>query len=114
MTKLTIRRGAIDTLQCFAAETIAQSLQELILEDFALTPSEVSHLSALRRLHTLEINWSFFSRLHDASLDTLTPPTPLLPSLTKLLHSWRSEDGKQHSRQWQGPSFEWIQQRRVR
>ena len=111
LQKLTVHGGDIETLQFFAAGSITQSLGELTLEDFELPPSGVSHLSALRRLHTLEINWSFFSRLHDASLDTLTPPTPLLPALTKLLHSWRDEDGKQHSREWQGASFEWMRQR---
>ena len=53
--KLTIRMGRLDTLQCFAAGPITQSLEELALEYLDLPSFEVSHLYGLRRLRTLHL-----------------------------------------------------------
>ena len=50
---LTICRGAIDSLACFAAGPITQSLEKLTLEELLLPPSEISHLCNLRHLRTL-------------------------------------------------------------
>ena len=112
--KLAMGRG-IDTLQCFASGPITQSLEELALELLDFPPSEVLHLYALRRLRTLRLDQCFSSPLTDAAIDSLTPPTSLLPSLTELRHAWvgsddyDGEDGGLVERH--GPSFEWMQQR---
>ena len=107
--KLWMRGSAVKTLRCFAEGPITESLEELTLECRDLPPSEFSHLYALRRLLILQLDESFTSRLDDASIDTLTPPTALLPSLTGLVyrHAWCPEGPvKRH-----GPSAEWMQQR---
>ena len=113
LRKLTVRRGVaeLQTLQCFAAGPITQSLEELSLRGFALPLTELAHLSGLRRLRTLHLAMGS-SRLPDATIDSLSPPTPLLPTLTELLHEGRDVIPHQWvCRKRQGPSFEWMQQR---
>ena len=101
--KLTIRGIGMDTLRCFSDGPITQSLEELVLADFALSPSEVSHLYALRRLRILDLSESFSTCLDDATVVGLNPPTPLLPALTTWIYG----------RTVTYASFEWMQQRRV-
>ena len=107
---LTIRGGGIKTLQCFVAGPITQSLEELTLESLALPPSELHHLYGLRRLRTLHLD-GYSTRLDDTTLDSLSPPTSLLPALTEMRENWLSAYGDRNSRVRQGPSFEWMQQR---
>ena len=104
LKKLTIRRGAIETLQCFASGPITHSLEELIIggQTLDLPPSELSHLYALRRLRTLQLQSCFSSRLEDAMLDRIFPPTPLFPALTELIHMWETAQGERESRERQG------------
>ena len=103
LKKLTISGVELESLQCFAAGPITQSLEHLTLREFNLPPSELCHLYALRRLRTL----SFLScQLSDATLDLLTPPSPRLPSLTALFYRHKQVDIKR-----QGSSFEWMLQR---
>ena len=113
LRKLTILRGTLETLQCFAVGPIAQALEELSIEGASLPLSELPHLYALRRLRTLALDCCFVSRLDDATLVDLTPPTAHFPSLVKLFHQWRTEDGRWDKIQRQGSSFEWMQQRRT-
>ena len=108
LKKLTIRRGEIDTLQCFATGPITESLEELTLEQINLPSSEVPHLYALRRLRTLHLNYCFSPRLDGATIDRLSPPTSLLPALTELWEHRAEGYVERH-----GPSFEGLQQRRV-
>ena len=109
LKKLTIRGGELDTLASFASGPITQSLEELTLDEQDFSPSEVSHLYALRRLRSVHLRCCFHPRLDDSLIDNLCPPTPLLPSLTNFGHAWRSDGGGNRKRQ--GPSFEWMQQR---
>ena len=109
--KLTIRQDTLETLRCFAEGPITQSLEELSLECLSLPPSEVSHLYALRRLRTLRLGGCFSARLADATVDSLIPPSPLLPVLTKLFYFWSPANGRWESVERRGPSFEWMQQR---
>ena len=111
LKKLTICRGDVRTLQCFAAGPIMQPLEELAIELLAVPPSELPHLYHLRRLHTLRLNNCFCPRLDDATIDQLFPPTALLPALTELFHSSRNANDEWNSQKRQGPSFEWMQSR---
>ena len=105
--KLSIdSRGRLETLRCFAAGPITQSLEDLTIRG-ELPPSELSHLSGLRRLRTLHLEHRFSSRLDDATIDSVSPPTPLLPALTKFFYQWCA--GEWDSQQRRGPSFEWMQ-----
>ena len=113
INKLTIRGRALDTLRCFAEGPITQSLEELTINGGTLQPGEVSHLYALRRLCTVVLNHCFSARLGDATIDGLSPPTPLLPSLTSLRHVWRTADHNWEDRKRRGPSFVWMQARRT-
>ena len=109
--KLTLCRGDIDTLRCFASGPITETLVDLTLDDIDLPLSELSHLYALRRLRTLDIRCP---RLDDGTLARLSPPSSLLPSLTQLIHQWRTANGEWgHQVQRKGPSYEWMQQRRT-
>ena len=110
LKRLTIRRGEIDTLRCFASGPITQTLEVLTLDSFNLPPSELSHLSGLRRLRCLHLNWCFFSLLDAAALARLIPPSSFLPALTRLSREWRHE-GNSYFDQRHGPSFERMQQR---
>ena len=84
LRKLSILRGTLETLQCFAVGPIAQSLEELSIEHVTLAQYEIPCLYALRCLRTLSC--CFTSPLDDSTLADLTPPTAFLPSLTKLSH----------------------------
>ena len=108
LKKLTIRGGELETLQCFAAGPITQSLDDLSIRWISLPPSELSRLYPLRRLRTLHLDGCFSARLSDAALDGVSPPTPLLPALTKLLYleNWTTTQVERR-----GASFEWMQQR---
>ena len=110
--KLTIRGGGIDSLACFAAGPITESLEELKLEYRALPPSELPHLYDLRRLRSLHLDGSFSSRLADAAIASFIPPTPILPALSKFGHSWDTDDGSD-SVERRGSSFEWMQARQA-
>ena len=107
--KLTFRGGNLGTLQCFAAGPITQSLQELTISSAKLPTSELPHLYSLRRLRTLNLDESFTSRLDDAAIGSLSPPSQLLPALTKLSYrkGWSAADYVER----QGPSYEWMQAR---
>ena len=104
--KLTVCGGAIETLRCFAEGPITQSLEELDIRDLALPPSEVAHLYALRRLRALRLDCCFSSRLDDDTVDSLSPPTRLLPSLTELFHRWKTPELQRVSVDRKGASFE--------
>ena len=106
-----LRGGTMETLQCFAAGPTTESLEELIIRNLELPPPEVSHLYALRRLHALELECCFSTRLDDATIALLSPPSALLPALTKFTHTWRIADREWDYVERQGPSFEWTQQR---
>ena len=117
--KLTIRGRThfqLTTLRCFAEGTITQSLVDLTLCDLVLPPSELAHLSNLRRLRTLRLDGCFSPHLADETVDSLSPPTALLPALTSLFYSrwvvgsvsWRlSPDTVERH----GSSAEWMQKR---
>ena len=111
LKKLTIRGGDLHTLECLAAGPITESLEELALRDLALPPSEVSHLSGLRHLCTLHFCVCFSPLLDDATVNSLAPPTPRIPTLTELFHETRIGRFQWDRRHRQGPSFEWMQQR---
>ena len=113
LKKLTIRGGELETLACFSADPITESLEELFISDLNLPPSELSHLYVLRRLRSLSLDRCFSSLLPDAILDSLSPPTPILPSLTLLFHQWQMPGKKRQSAHRHGPSFEWMQLRRT-
>ena len=100
--KLTIRGVGMDTLRCFSEGPITQSLEELVLADLGLPPSELSHLYALRRLRTLDLSDCFSTCLDDATVVSLNPLTPLLPAFT----AWTYGRTVTHA------SFEWMQQQR--
>ena len=102
LEKLTIRRGAIESLQ---------SLEELAIQHTNLPPSELSHLYALRRLRALRLDGCFSNDPDDATLASLSPPTSILPALTELFHPCLSSWWDRRARQ--GPSFEWMQSRMV-
>ena len=107
--KLRIGQGLgrrIETLRCFASGPIMQSLEDLTLCGLDLPPSDLSHLYGLRRLRSLALDCCFYPRLSEATIDSLSPPTSLLPALTKLIDQWRITEGSQER---QGPSFEWMQ-----
>ena len=86
LKNLTISRGGMMTLQCFAAGPITQSLVELTLFETELPPSEVVHLYALRRLRILFLFSSFSSPLDNTTINRLYPPSSILPALTALRH----------------------------
>ena len=115
--KLKLRGRKIkQTLECFATGPVTESLQELTLEHLDLPPSELSHLSALRRLRTLRLISCSFPRRRDATIDSLSPPTRLLPALTELFVQWRVADDEYGDVEWEyrqrrGASYEWMQQR---
>ena len=111
--KLKIWRGELENLQCFAVGPITQSLEELALDGVSVPLSDLSHLYALRRLRTLELLRCFSSpsRLDEATLTSLSPPTALFPALTSLTHWWPTGDYGFDEFERQGPSFEWMQAR---
>ena len=114
--KLTIRGGdryQMDSLGCFEAGHITQSLQELTLKDLALPPSEVSHLYGLCRLQSLHLDRCFSPLLDDAGIASLTPPTALLPALTELCLVLWNEWNECHVVDRRGASFGWMQQWRT-
>ena len=106
--QLSMDQG-IQTLRCFAAGPITHSLEELSIGEVWL--SELAHLCCLRRLRTLHLRRPC---LDGAAVASLFPPTPLLPALTKLSRSSLRGDGQWDHREWQGPSYEWMQARLVR
>lgn len=107
--KLTLFLGGdIETLRCFASGLITESLEELSLEEIHLPWSELSHLYGLRRLRILHLGSSYYCRLDGATIDSLAPPTPFLPSLTTLFHHWQTASGAWDVTERQGSSFEWI------
>ena len=114
--KLTLKYLALcgnelGTLSCFAWGPITVSLEELTIDKFDLPPSELFHLSALRRLRTLHIYERFISPLEHATFTSLSPPSSLLPALTDLFDTWENEQGVWEYQERQGPSFEWMQER---
>ena len=110
LKKLTIRRGEVETLQCFATGPITQSLDELSLESLNLPPFEVVHLYSLRGLRTLHLDDCFSPPLGDAMLDSLSPPSSFLPALTELFQQWLILNEEWTSVKRQGPSFEWMKE----
>ena len=110
--KLTIGGSEIATLTCFAAGPITRSLEDLTIHEINLPPSELAHLSALRRLRTLSLVRCFSPRLHTAAIANLYPPTPLLPALTTLKCRYRI-NGRFEEVERRGSSFEWMQQRQT-
>ena len=108
LKSLAIRGEKIESLQCFTAGPITQSLEVLRIEE---PPSELSHLHGLRRLRTLRLDQCLPSRLDIATLHSLSPPTPMLPALTHLFLEWWTENEQFDSGERHGPSFEWMQQR---
>ena len=113
LKKLTINGGDLETLGCFAAGPITQSLDELGEYDVALPQSELDHLLALSRLRTLHLAYAFSRRLNDAAIDSLSPPTAYFPLLTKFSSWWRSphDDFEDEGVERRGPSYEWMQAR---
>ena len=112
LKKLEIRRGEAEALRCFASGPITQSLEDLSLEHIVLSPSDLSHLYALRRLRSLRLHACLPSRLDEGMHLRLCPPTALLPALTRWYHSWKIA-GVELVQDRQGPSFEWMQTRRT-
>ena len=113
LTKLKKLRinGSLESLQCFTACPIAESLEELSLwGELHLSPSEISRLYGLRRLRSLFLESCFTPHLSDAMIDNLSPPTPILPTLTYLSIRWRTFFGALKEVDRKGPSFEWMQQ----
>ena len=110
--KLTIDGGLLETLQCFSAGPITQSLEDLTIKDLELPPSELVHLYNLHRLRTLRLDCCFSPPLDDDMIASLVPPTPVLPALTMLFHRGM-DDGQCDYVEQQGSSFEWMQQRRT-
>ena len=104
----------LKTLRCFAAGPVTQSLEELRIAHLDLRPSELSHLYALRRLRTLRLQFCFTTRLDDATIDSLSPPSALLPALTQMLHQWRTADRKWKHVVRKGSSFDWMEERMTR
>ena len=102
LKKLTIR-GGLETLRCFASGPITDSLEELTLQFLDLPPSELPHLYPLRRLRSLQLQYCFSAHLPDAALNSLSPPSPILPALTLFIQQQREQVKRQ------GPSFEWMQ-----
>ena len=111
LRKFWIDAGDLESLQCFAAGPITETLEELTLDTLDLPPSEVSHLYGLRRLRALHLDCCFSSRMDDATIDSLFPPTPLLPALTEFRHIWQISDNQCDHCEQQGPSFRWMQDR---
>ena len=72
LRKLSICGGEeMETLQCCATGPITQSLEELSIQGISLPPSEISHLSALRRLRSLRLLYRLSPPLADATITTL-------------------------------------------
>ena len=113
LKQLTISVGDLESLQCFAAGRITESLEALTIEGHAPPPSELAHLSALRRLRTLFLISGWAPRLDEATIASLSPPTPRLPALTALIQQWRSTNDEWAIRECHGASFEWLQERRL-
>ena len=113
LRKLEICRGELDTLMCFAAGPITQSLEDLIIQNLELTlpPAEISHLYALRRLSHLILNCCFSSAVDAETCDSLSPPTPVLPALANLFLRWRNPDRSCEEVLRRDASFEWMQRR---
>ena len=122
--KLSIHKGHMRMLHCFATGLITQSLEELRMTGMDLDPSEITDLYALRRLRTLDFDQAFSPALDYPTIDSLSPLIPLLPSLTKFSIAWQSsydddsnawvswkDDAKYVAVNREGPSFEWMQQR---
>ena len=103
--KLTIGRGSVETLSCFAGGPITQTLEELTIESLdrglKLPPSELLHLYNLRSLRTLHLNNCFFPRLSDDAIGRLSPPTALLPALTMFIYQWQ----RTHCLERKGPAY---------
>ena len=108
LRKITVDRGAVESLRCFASGPITQSLESLSIENIFLPPADVAHLYALRRLRTLRLDRCFSPRLNTVTLNSLTPPTALLPALTELSHRGQ---GQKKPDVRKGASFEWMQAR---
>ena len=108
LKKLMLVGEQIDTLRSFEA---GHSLQDLSVRELLVSsPSDLSHLSGLRRLRTLELYTP--KRVEDTVFDILAPPTSLLPALTKFVHHWwNNKYAFWECRERQGPSFECMQQR---
>ena len=109
LKKLSICRGEyMETLlRCFSSGPITESLESLCIQAVILPPSELVHLSALRRLHSLSLEHCFSARLDDGTIASFTPPTPLLPSLTAFSHQWRiTEECRSDHVVHRGPAFE--------
>ena len=98
-----------ETLQCFTAGPITQSLEELSIQGFELPPSEITNLYALRHLRTLDLDESFSPRLDAGMLDSHSPPTAHFPSLIHFRCLCADAVGGAADRR--GPSFEWMQAR---
>ena len=111
LKKLTIFRGEIDTLECFAASPISQSLEELTLQSHHFPPSELSNLYGLHRLQSLRLMCCFSPCLDAATIARMSPPTPVLPALTFLIIQWRNADDGWEEVERRGASYEWMQQR---
>ena len=90
---------------------ITESLEELALCHLDLPPSELPHLYGLRRLRTLDLADCFSSRLDDATVDILSPPTSVLPGLTAFVHSWQTAGGDSDNLELRDLSYEWMQAR---
>ena len=113
LKRLTICGGDIETLQFFAAGPITELLEELRLLGHRLPPAELPHLYGLRRLRAIHLDRCFSSQLSDGTVDSLFPPTPILPALTSLYLRWCEADSNwsDRVRTAAGPSFEWMQER---
>ena len=109
--KLTLWRADLRTLECFAEGPITESLEELTLDPQDFSPSEVLHLYNLRRLRSLHLDDCCSPRLSDATVDSLAPPSSVLPALTRLFHRGQLANGRSDYRERDGPSFEWMQAR---
>ena len=108
LKKLKSGRGEnLESLRCFAESPITESLEELTIEYLAAPASELVHLSALRRLRKLQLDFCQATRLDDVTLDSFFPPTPRIPTLTSMSHHGV------RLRERQGPSFESMQQRQT-
>ena len=112
--KLTMTEGALESLECFAAGPITESLEELIIREvthsaahpFEMPASELSHLYNLRRLRILDLSGCFASQLAPIAMAKLSPPTPVLPALTTLNVRGRDAPNQFASAKPQGLSFQ--------
>jgi hypothetical protein len=79
---------ALDSLRFLSSGPITHTLKELSLQWIRppLPLSELVHVRALSVLSVLELDAVFEDRLDDATVRLYTPPSVLMPTLTRFVH----------------------------